>query len=129
MLAKQKVNDFGEAIKTASDVDILKFAQANGYNFKKVGSDCYNCIKHESLAITPSINRFFIFLATLVVIPSPLPRKSWALAILKTQLILSIKVIMNALNTSMRKTAKVKTSLIFIIRKKKAKIFRKLTII
>jgi len=61
MSSKKTFDTLNDAIKAAKEVNILKFAQANGYDFKKMGKNRYNGIQHGSLTITPSLNRFFYF--------------------------------------------------------------------
>jgi len=61
---KEPMKNFDEwshAVETASNVNLLEFAQANGYTFKKISQDRYNGIEHQSLAINPSINKFYYF--------------------------------------------------------------------
>jgi len=59
--AKSNFKDWSHAVEAASSADLLKFAEANGYSFKKVGRNRYNGVEHESLTITPSLNRFYYF--------------------------------------------------------------------
>lgn len=46
-------------IEHANNVSVIDFAEAAGIELKKISSDCYKGVKHDSLVVTPSRNAWF----------------------------------------------------------------------